>query len=76
MLRGPGRFLNDFSITKRFPVSERWANLEFRLSAFNVFNHTVLDNPDTNIGDYGGSFGQITSAEPNRRVQLSLHYTF
>jgi hypothetical protein len=76
MLRGPGRFLNDFSITKRFPFSERWANLEFRLSAFNVFNHTVLDDPDTNIGDYGGTFGQITSAEPNRRVQLSLHYTF
>jgi len=76
MARGPGRFLNNMTLTKRFPFSERWGTLEFRAAAFNVFNHTVLGDPVTDIAERGGAFGQIYTAGPPRTMQLSIRYLF
>jgi hypothetical protein len=76
MVRGPGGLYNDMSLSKSFVLSERWGTFQLMAQAFNVFNHTVLQNPDTNIADKGGSFGTITSAAAPRTVQLVLRYSF
>ena len=39
---GPGMFTDDMSIAKNFKISERFS-AQFRVDAFNVFNHPVLD---------------------------------
>jgi Carboxypeptidase regulatory-like domain/TonB dependent receptor len=64
---GPGMFEVDSSLQKRFPVSERTA-IDFRASAFNLFNDPVYKNPSGSIGaltgnppSVSGSFGRITS---------------
>jgi hypothetical protein len=76
MARGPGGFYNDMTLGKRFPFSERWGTLEFRVAAFNVFNHTVLYGPDSNIANKGSTFGKIFTAAPPRTVQLAIRYLF
>jgi hypothetical protein len=76
MARGPGGIYNDMTLEKRFPFSERWGSLDFRVAAFNVFNHTVLQGPDANIADKGSTFGQIFGAAPPRSLQLAIRYVF
>ncbi len=44
MFNGPGYWNVDFSVTKKFPVTER-INVQFRAEFFNVFNHPNFDNP-------------------------------
>lgn len=56
--RGPGRTNLDMALAKTTPITER-LNLEMRLEAFNVLNHTEFANPDTSLG--GQFFGQITT---------------
>jgi hypothetical protein len=48
--------------------------VELRTDAFNVFNHTELQNPDTTITDT--TFGQISTTYPERILQLALHFAF
>jgi hypothetical protein len=64
---GPGSYEVDNSIQKRFLITERLA-LNFRASAYNLFNHPVYSNPSGSIGtlvgnspSVNGSFGRITS---------------
>jgi hypothetical protein len=64
---GPGTYEFDNSIQKRFLITERLA-LNFRASAYNLFNHPVYSNPSGSIGtlvgnppSVSGSFGRITS---------------
>jgi len=80
--RGPGRTNLDLALAKTTPITER-VNTEFRLEAFNVFNHAEFANPDTNIYDL--TFGQVTTTdfgtgpEPThteRILQLALRLTF
>ena len=80
--RGPGRTNLDLALAKTTAITER-LNAEFRLEAFNVFNHTEFANPDTNINS--ATFGQITTTDfgtgPNavhteRILQLALRLTF
>jgi hypothetical protein len=72
----------DFSIFKSFRFTER-VRLQFRGEAINLFNFTVLSQPDVSLGDskaYGGNgnFGVITSsvAGTERHIQFSLRLTF
>jgi Carboxypeptidase regulatory-like domain len=82
MVRGPGKFYADMTLTKAFPLSERLGSLTYSLTAQNVFNHPVLADPDTNVAD--GTFGQINSTRHpgylapayGRVIQMSLHYQF
>jgi hypothetical protein len=75
--RGPGGFYNDMTLEKTFPFSERWGSLNFRASATNVFNHTVLQNPgDTNIADARSTFGVISTAAAPRTLMLAIRYLF
>jgi hypothetical protein len=64
---GPGMYEIDTNLQKRFPITERLA-LNFRASAYNLFNHPVYKNPSGSIGSLignppsvSGSFGQITN---------------
>jgi hypothetical protein len=73
---GPGFGRWDLSVFKNTKMSER-VNLQFRLEAFNVWNHTNWSSVD---GTYstaeGNTFGQVTSARDPRLVQLGLKLSF
>jgi hypothetical protein len=76
--RGPGRTNLDLALAKTTAITER-LNTEFRVEAFNVFNHTEFANPDTNV--FSGTFGQITTTDfattqTQRILQLALRLTF
>jgi hypothetical protein len=70
VLRGPGYANWDFSVFRRFQVSERF-RLEFRGEAFNFTNTPHFNNPGANVSSYNrtidditrrfGGFGEITS---------------
>ena len=80
--RGPGRTNFDLALAKTTFITER-VNAEFRVEAFNLFNHAEFANPDTNINS--STFGQITSTtfgsgvnalQTQRILQLALRLTF
>jgi hypothetical protein len=76
-LRQPGNKNVNMSLFKEFPLSRlrEGMRMEFRLEAFNVFNHPNFGPADTAFGD--GSFGAITFlASPTREVQLGLKVYF
>jgi len=60
-LRGPAQSNVDFSIIKRFPISES-KNIEFRAKFFNLFNHMNFANPISNLNAVSSSGGSL---DPN-----------
>jgi hypothetical protein len=92
VLRGPRQTNVDFSIIKRFGLSES-KNIEFRGEFFNLFNHVNLANPISDLNailSSGGSinpntgqiinpgdFGRIISTSNNPRlIQLAMKLNF
>ena len=92
VLRGPGQTNVDFSVIRRFPITET-KNIEFRAEFFNLFNHVNFANPISNVNavlSSGGSidpntgqsvnpgdFGRIISTSNNPRlIQLALKLNF
>ena len=73
ILRGPGAFNTNLTLSKHFKFRERY-DVEFRVDAFNLFNNVQFMNPDTNIGD--PSFGQLSNTADPRILQLALHLKF
>jgi hypothetical protein len=76
-VRQPGARNASMSFFKEFPLGiiREGMRLEFRLEAFNAFNHPHFAGPDTTLG--GGGFGQTTSLiAPQREVQLGLKLYF
>jgi Carboxypeptidase regulatory-like domain len=67
VLIGPGMRTVDLSIAKTTPIKERF-KFEFRAEAFNLFNHPVYKNPNTDIT--AGNFGQITDTIMSSERQL------
>jgi hypothetical protein len=53
----------DFQITERF-------KLQFRTDFINAFNHVQLNAPY--VWYLAPSWGQVTSAQPPRNIQLAL----
>jgi len=45
--RGPGYWNLDFSLFRRFSLTERF-KLDFRTEAYNIFNHPQFANPGSN----------------------------
>ena len=82
VFRGPGRNNWDISAFKNFRLSERF-RAQFRLESYNTFNHTQFSSLDTTIrfdtktAQYTPTtFGQFTSAQLARRMQLALRVNF
>ncbi|HZR65629.1 MAG TPA: TonB-dependent receptor [Terriglobales bacterium] len=80
---GPSGFYSDLSLAKRIPITERVA-AQFRMDAFNVFNHPVYAFSQNNglngcIDCQGGNNGKITDIEYGstmRELQFSLRLDF
>jgi hypothetical protein len=71
---GPGFWNADMALIKRTKISED-TNIELRLEAFNVFNHTnfsVAESQSIN----SASFGRITSTFDPRILQFAFKFNF
>ena len=68
-LVGPGRTNFDTSLFKTFPIHEQIV-LQFRIEAFNVFNHPQFGYPNQTVGN--SQVGQITSIVGNARNLQAL----
>jgi outer membrane receptor protein involved in Fe transport len=83
--RGPRHFSDDMSISKSFNVTER-VNVQFRMDAFNVFNHPVYGFSSQDFGATGGTCvdctgdnGKIKDIEAGttmRQLQFGLRIGF
>ena len=49
-------------------------NLQFRAEAFNVFNHTNLNGPNSTLNS--PTFGVISGASSGRVLQFALRLSF
>jgi len=77
---GPGYWNADVSMFKNFRLSDRF-NLQFRVEAFNVFNHTNFSLTSSSVGqahnDISKSqFGQARDTFSPRNLQLALKLSF
>ena len=81
--RGPGYYEIDTALEKKIPINEQ-LGLEFRAEAFNLFNHPIYGDPDSDVSDGAGEFGVITSQlnsgatgiGSSRRLQFMLRLEF
>jgi hypothetical protein len=80
---GPRGFYDDMSLVKRFRITERVA-AQFRMDAFNVFNHPVYAFSQNNgangcVDCQGGNNGKITDIESGtnmRELQFAVRLDF
>lgn len=73
ILRGPGSWNVDFSLTKDFRLSENHA-VQFRAEVFNALNRANFGVPGVQLGS---GFGQITQTSTEARiVQFAIKYRF
>ena len=72
-VRGPGFQRTDLSIFKNFDFLARH-RVQLRVEAFNIWNQARFGQPSGTIGTV--AFGQITSADDGRIVQLAVKYSF
>jgi len=70
---GPGTVEMDMSVSKNIQLKEMQA-FELRLSATNVFNTVHFTSIDSTFGS--PTFGQVVSAGPMRKAQLTARYRF
>ncbi len=78
--RLPGFNNHDWSLFKNFPVREGKV-LQLRWELYNTFNHTQYSTVDNNpkfntAGVASSTFGKVTNARTERRMQLSLRFNF
>jgi hypothetical protein len=73
MFYGPGYVNWDMSLAKQFSFTER---IQSRLEAdfFNIFNQVNLKNPNRTFGS--STFGEITTSNPPRIIQVGLTVSF
>jgi len=88
-LLGPRSFTTDMSVMKNFQLTERFT-FQFRMDAFNVFNHRVLgysgnqgntciDCLNTATGQAFNNAGLVTDIDPNttmRELQFAVRLQF
>jgi hypothetical protein len=71
IVRGPGFARTDLSLVRRIGLPGD-QSLELRVEAFNLFDQARYGNPGLSIGT--PTFGQITSADDGRIVQLGVKW--
>ncbi len=72
-VRGPGFQRTDLSVFKNFDFATRH-RIQLRVEGFNVFNQPRFGQPNGVFGT--APFGQITTAEDGRILQLGIKYIF
>jgi hypothetical protein len=73
---GPGMLNFDMALLKTFQFTEA-RSLQFRIEAFNAFNHAQFFGPAAVNGDISSAlFGQVVNASPPRLMQAALKFTF
>jgi Carboxypeptidase regulatory-like domain/TonB dependent receptor len=73
---GPGINNYDMTLSKNLPLRES-ASLDFRVDAFNVFNHAQFFGPISVDGNISSTtFGQVVSAAPPRLMQAAVKLNF
>jgi hypothetical protein len=73
---GPGISNFDMTLSKVLRVTES-KSFEFRLEAFNAFNHAQFYGPASVDGEVNDpNFGEVVSAAAPRLVQLATKFTF
>jgi len=73
-LRGDDQQRWDFSLSKKFIITER-VNASFRAESFNAFNHVNFNAPNTSPTDT--NFGRITGTQSSARTwQFALKITY
>jgi Carboxypeptidase regulatory-like domain len=73
---GPGMNNFDMALLKNVRLTES-KSLQFRLEAFNVFNHAQFFGPQAIDGNIDSStFGQAINAAPPRLAQLGVKFLF
>jgi hypothetical protein len=75
IVRGPGFFNLDLSISKTFTLHENH-RMQFRAEAFNALNKVNFNAPNSLSLANPSTFGQITSAGDPRIMQFALRYEF
>jgi hypothetical protein len=71
---GPGYYSWDLSLRKNFRLPKESMGFMIELDAFNVFNRINYGNPSTTVTS--SSFGQVTSSQPPRQVQIGAKFSF
>lgn len=73
---GPGLDNYDLALMKAVALSES-RSLQFRIEAFNVFNHAQFFGPSVVNGNINSSgFGQVVAAGPPRLMQVAVKLNF
>jgi hypothetical protein len=73
---GPGQVNFDMALLKNLQLHES-LSAQFRVEAFNLFNHAQFFGPNTVDGNLESStFGQVVSAGAPRLVQLAVKFSF
>ncbi|HLW99839.1 MAG TPA: TonB-dependent receptor [Candidatus Acidoferrales bacterium] len=71
---GPGYYSWDLSLRKSFRLPYESMGFTIELDAFNAFNRINYGNPSTTVTS--SSFGQVTTSQPPRNVQLGAKFSF
>jgi hypothetical protein len=73
---GPGIDNYDMALSKTTPLTES-KSLEFRVEAFNIFNHAQFYGPTSVNGNINSSsFGEVVSAAAPRLMQVAVKFNF
>jgi hypothetical protein len=83
--RGPGYWNTDFSLFRAFPIGKSGKRAEFRMEAFNLFNHPRWANPDADVNS--GTFGRTLTVggaglaardfgSGERQIRLGVRFQF
>jgi hypothetical protein len=73
---GPGMANFDMALLKNLRITES-QSLQFRIEAFNLFNHAQFFGPQAVDGNISsGTFGQVVSAAAPRLVQVGAKFIF
>ncbi len=73
---GPGQINFDLALLKTLKFGES-KSLQFRIEAFNAFNHTNFFGPSAVNGDISSVlFGEVINAAPPREMQVAAKFFF
>lgn len=73
IIEGPGTQVWDFSLRRRFALTERF-RMQFQADIFNAFNRANFNNVEANLAN--AAFGTLTGAGAARNIQFGLKLTF